>query len=235
MTYPLGLHYRLLSALRQQLHRQAMCLVLRLEYQRFSVPTDQLISYAFLKSTKTVTGFLNNVNVYCLSQNMMTAPRAQNVLLLVVSLISLCFQFVHADQARDRLNQFFNQVTTLEAEFQQVVFDENGSQIQRSSGHVKLFRPGRFRWEYITPSKQLILADGQSLWVYDVELEQASVKPMDESLGAAPIALLTELAPLENDFDINEAPIRANLEWVRLTPKLQDTGAAYIQYANINR
>ena len=134
-----------------------------------------------------------------------------------------CLQLVHADQARDRLNRFFNDVTTLEAEFHQIVFDENGSQMQQSSGHVKLFRPGRFRWEYVKPSEQLILADGQNLLIYDVALEQASVKPMDQSLGSAPIALLTEISPLEKDFDIKQAPTRANLDWVRLTPKVSDT------------
>ncbi len=154
---------------------------------------------------------------------MIRALRPQNVLLSIVNLVFTCFQLVHGDQTLDRLNHFFNHVTTLEANFHQDVFDENGIQMQRSSGHMKLFRPGRFLWEYVNPTEQLILADGQNLWIYDVALEQASVKPMEQSLSSAPIALLTELRPLKKDFDIKEAPVRANLDWVRLTPKLSDT------------
>jgi outer membrane lipoprotein carrier protein len=124
---------------------------------------------------------------------------------------------------RDRLNLFLTEVKTLSATFRQQVFDEQGNSIQEARGRLKLFRPGRFRWAYETPSEQLILADGKNLWIYDVELEQATVKPIDETLAATPVILLTELRPLDREFFIQEARSRENLDWARLIPKTQDT------------
>ncbi len=128
-----------------------------------------------------------------------------------------------ASEVQDRLNRFFTEVKTLSASFRQQVFDEQGNNIQEARGRVKLFRPGRFRWEYQAPSEQLILADGEFLWIYDVELEQATVKPIDQMLAATPVTLLTELRPLDREFFIQEARPRENLDWARLIPKTQDT------------
>lgn len=128
-----------------------------------------------------------------------------------------------AQELRDRLNRFFTEVTTLSATFTQQVFDEQGGKLQRSQGTVKLFRPGRFRWQYQTPTRQLILADGQNIWIYDAELEQATVKPISQMLAATPVTLLTELRPLDREFVVEEARPREGLDWARLIPKTQDT------------
>jgi outer membrane lipoprotein carrier protein len=128
-----------------------------------------------------------------------------------------------ADQVLDRLNRFFTEVKTLDAEFEQLVLDEQGKKLQQSSGSLKLSRPGRFRWETISPVAQLIVADGRNLWIYDIELEQASVKPIDEMLAATPVTLLTELRPLEREFIIQKSSARTGLDWVKLIPKTQDT------------
>ena len=122
----------------------------------------------------------------------------------------MCFSTVPASAlgVRDRLNLFLTEVTTLSAIFRQEVFDEQGNSIQEARGKVKLSRPGRFRWAYETPTEQL---------------EQATVKPIDEMLAATPVTLLTELRPLDREFFIQEARPRENLDWVRLIPKTQDT------------
>lgn len=130
---------------------------------------------------------------------------------------------VHADEASERLRAFFTEVTTLDARFYQEVFDENGTSVQKSSGIIKLSRPGRFRWEYDWPSPQLILADGQRLWIYDEELAQATVKPIAQALGAAPIVLLTEFRPLQEEFQIKALTQQDGLAWLALLPKVQDT------------
>lgn len=142
---------------------------------------------------------------------------------VLVVVLFLYQPWLLADQVLDGLNRFFTEVTTLDTAFYQEVFDEGGNSIQRSQGRLKLYRPGRFRWEYITPNAQLILADGRNLWIYDVELEQATVKPVTDMLGATPITLLTELRPLEDEFLIEPAGERAGLHWVELTPRTQDT------------
>lgn len=138
--------------------------------------------------------------------------------------LSLCsLQFAHAGQARDRLDRFLSDVKSLSGRFEQEVFDEQGKRFQHASGTLKLARPGRFRWEYQLPSQQLILADGQRLWIFDPELDQATVKPVDEALGAAPIMLLTQSRSLDQDFEIRGAATRAGLDWVELIPKVKDT------------
>ncbi|MCP4406412.1 MAG: outer membrane lipoprotein chaperone LolA [Gammaproteobacteria bacterium] len=142
---------------------------------------------------------------------------------ILVVVLFLYHSWSLADQVFDGLNRFFTEVTTLDTAFYQEVFDEGGNSIQRSQGRLKLYRPGRFRWEYTTPTAQLILADGRNLWIYDVELEQATVKPVTDMLGATPITLLTELRPLEDEFLIEPAGERAGLHWVELTPRTQDT------------
>lgn len=143
---------------------------------------------------------------------------------LTVIVAVLCFaDAIKAQLAVDRLERFFEEVCSLEAEFVQQVFGENGRLVQASSGHVQLKRPGRFRWEYEKPNAQLILADGERLWIYDPELEQATVKTVETALGAAPIMLLTGERPLAAEFEITPIERRDNLEWVRLRPKVQDT------------
>lgn len=129
-----------------------------------------------------------------------------------------------------RLDHFFNDVNTLKATFSQEVRDEKGKLLQKSSGDVVLMRPGRFRWEYREPFPQLILADGDRLWLYDEELEQVTVKPQDEALGAAPIALLDQRGTLEEQFRISSAGQRDGLEWVVMVPKVQDTEFLRVEF-----
>ena len=132
-------------------------------------------------------------------------------------------------QAIQRLDQFFAEVHSFEGQFKQTVYDENDEIMQESRGDVALHKPGRFRWQYTQPYPQLILADGEYLWLYDEELMQASAKPMDAALGNAPIMLLTNVRPLTDDFEVAEAGKRENLDWIELTPLVQDTEFHKIQ------
>jgi outer membrane lipoprotein carrier protein len=142
----------------------------------------------------------------------------------VVVIAVLCFvESIKAQPAVDRLERFFEEVRSLEAKFTQKVFGEDGRLVQASSGRVQIMRPGRFRWEYRQPDAQLILADGEKLWIYDSELEQATVKTIETALGAAPIMLLTGERPLADEFEIKPVERRDGLEWVKLRPKVQDT------------
>jgi outer membrane lipoprotein carrier protein len=142
----------------------------------------------------------------------------------VVVIAALCFvESIKAQPAVDRLERFFEEVRSLEAKFMQKVFGEDGRLVQASSGRVQIMRPGRFRWEYRQPDAQLILADGEKLWIYDSELEQATVKTIETALGAAPIMLLTGERPLADEFEIKPVERRDGLEWVKLRPKVQDT------------
>ncbi len=147
-------------------------------------------------------------------------------LLLVLLFFSLP---VFGSDAIQRLDKFFAEVNSFKGQFSQVVYDENGEVMQESKGDVALHKPGRFRWQYTQPYPQLILADGEYLWIYDEELLQASAKPIDSALGNAPIMLLTDIRPLAEDFEIVEGGNRENLDWVELTPLVQDTEFHKIQ------
>ncbi len=150
--------------------------------------------------------------------------------LLIIILVSMSlfvcsslFAPVLSSQSIQQLDKFFSEVNSFEGQFIQIVYDESGEVIQEASGDVALDKPGKFRWQYIKPYPQLILADGEYLWIYDEELLQASAKPINTALGNAPIMLLTNIRPLTDDFEVNDAGIRDGLNWVELTPLVQDT------------
>lgn len=147
---------------------------------------------------------------------------------LVVELVIFSLP-AFSSEAIQRLDKFFSEVDSFEGQFLQTVFDENGEVIQDATGEVALDKPGRFRWQYTQPYPQLILADGEYLWIYDEELLQATAKPIDEALGNAPIMLLTDIRPLNEDFEIMDAPTRDGLKWVALIPLIQDTEFHRIQ------
>ena len=128
-----------------------------------------------------------------------------------------------------QLTTFLAEVQSLQGGFSQVVWDENDELVQKSSGTVALERPGRFRWQYLQPHRQLILADGQYLWVYDEELKQAVARPIKDALGSAPIMLLTNSSLLHEEFEVSTAISREGLSWVDLVPLVQDAEFRHVQ------
>lgn len=117
----------------------------------------------------------------------------------------------------------FLQSKTFKASFKQKVYDEKRSVIDDSVGTLAIRRPGHFRWEYLVPSRQLIVADGKSLIIYDPELEQAVVQPLAARLGYAPIMLLLDATPTLEHFKVSQDGHKANLDWITLIPKVEDT------------
>lgn len=125
---------------------------------------------------------------------------------------------------REKLDDFFTKVTTMQAAFTQQVIDDKGALRQSSSGNVFLSRPGKFRWEYAAPDKHEIVADGKNVWIYDVELDQVTVKPMTQALSSAPVGMLTQKQPVDKQFTVQEMEADGStLEWFRLIPKKKDS------------
>ena len=124
----------------------------------------------------------------------------------------------------DSLRRFFREMNSFSARFTQVVLDERLSPIQESSGTLWLERPDKFRWDYEKPYKQQIVSDGKQLWVYDVGLEQVSVRPLSGGLKDTPAMLLAGRGRLEDNFTIKALDAQNGTEWVRLTPKRRDSG-----------
>lgn len=120
------------------------------------------------------------------------------------------------------LHRFLERVDTLTAEFEQSLYDAEGELVEEASGSFALRRPGHFVWNYRTPIEQVVLADGESIWMYDVELEQATVSPLEEGAGSPAMLLSGGTAVLEG-FRIESAYAREGRDWVRLIPELEGT------------
>jgi outer membrane lipoprotein carrier protein len=125
--------------------------------------------------------------------------------------------------ALDRLRDFVRETKTGRAAFTQTVTPPDGSRVKTSSGSFEFARPDRFRFDYAKPYPQTIVADGQKVWMHDPDLNQVTVRKLDQALGATPAALLAGNG-LERDFTLAGQPARDGLEWVRATPKLADGG-----------
>lgn len=115
----------------------------------------------------------------------------------------------------NELEEYYDNVKTLQGSFEQQTMDERDRVVDSSSGEFAISRPDRFHWSYDSPFAQEIVADGEKLWVYDVELDQVTVRNQASVLGSAPAQLLSgAYAELNEAFDIV-----AQDQFVRLIPK----------------
>jgi outer membrane lipoprotein carrier protein len=124
--------------------------------------------------------------------------------------------------AVDTLKSFVQDVKSGRAAFTQTVTSPDGAKKRTTQGSFAFSRPGRFRFEYDKPFEQLIVADGQKVWLYDPDLNQVTVRPMSQALGATPAALLAGGA-LEKDFRLNAMPDRDGLQWAEAVPREKDS------------
>ena len=132
---------------------------------------------------------------------------------------------VHAS-GRESLDAFTKGLKGLDGQFSQQVFDSKGKRKETSSGRVALSAPRLFRWEYLKPYPQLIVADGKKVWVYDPDLKQVSVRPQGAEEQNSPLAALIDPQRLDRDFNVKDAGSKDGLEWLELTPK-QDENAGF--------
>lgn len=145
--------------------------------------------------------------------------RRMNKFLAAVSL-SVAALAAHADSV-DTLKDFIRDVKTGRAQFTQTVTSPDGAKKKTSTGSFEFARPNRFRFVYAKPFEQQIVADGQKVWIYDADLNQASSRKFDSALGATPAALLAG-GSLDKDFDLAPLPAKDGLEWVAATPRAKD-------------
>ncbi|MDJ0881680.1 MAG: outer membrane lipoprotein chaperone LolA [Gammaproteobacteria bacterium] len=142
----------------------------------------------------------------------------------VVPLIGILMasQALAASAVEERLNKALKSLDNLQADFKQTVLDDNKEVVQQSMGQVSIQRPAKFKWQYQQPYEQLIVADGKELWVYDVDLDQVTVKPMEQGLASAPIMVLMKNQPVEEEFEVSEIGQRKFLFWIELVPRQKD-------------
>lgn len=126
--------------------------------------------------------------------------------------------------AVDRLHQFLGSTKTLKADFAQLVVTRGGRKPQESSGVVSISRPGKLRWDIRKPYPQLIVSDGEKVWIHDSELQQVTVRQVGSAIGGSPAALLSGSNDLERNFTLSEAGERDGMLWVEAVPKSGDSG-----------
>jgi len=119
----------------------------------------------------------------------------------------------------------FNTSTkTATARFEQQVLDRNCKVVERASGTFAFARPGKFRWSYDKPNKQVLVGDGRKLWIHDPDLNQVTVKRIDRAISSTPAALLAGKDDITALFTLRDAGPAEGLNWVEALPKAQDTG-----------
>lgn len=136
---------------------------------------------------------------------------------------SLC-QIALASPGLDSLRYFFSEINTFEAAFGQVVLDESLEEIDDGKGIMKIKRPGLFRWDYESPEAQEIVGDGDRVWIYDVELEQVTVRNQKEALGRTPAILLAGGEDISDNYTIIDIGTQGRFDWVNLIPVNEDSG-----------
>ena len=123
---------------------------------------------------------------------------------------------------RERLMAFTKGLKGLDARFEQRVFDPNGRPSETSSGSVKLFAPRQFRWEYLKPAPQLIVADGDHIWIYDPELEQVTVRNQSMEEQGSPLAVLIDPTELDRQYKVSDGGKVGGLDWLVLVPRKEE-------------
>lgn len=123
--------------------------------------------------------------------------------------------------AADSLRAFLRETQSGKGSFTQTVTAPDGVRKKQSSGSFEFLRPNRFRFTYVKPFEQLIVADGSKVWIYDPDLKQASSRKLDSAIDSTPAALLAG-GNIDKDFGLQAEPARDGLEWVLALPRVKD-------------
>jgi len=148
--------------------------------------------------------------------------------LFAIVLIASCALSARAD-GLESLEAFVKNTKSGRADFTQVVTaparEGQSARSKTSSGTFEFSRPNRFKFLYQKPFEQSIVADGQTLWLYDVDLNQVTARKLTQVLSGTPAAVIAaaaDLKALQADFTLVAQPDKGGLEWVQATPKTKD-------------
>ena len=144
------------------------------------------------------------------------------LLLTVVSLSSMC---ALADEtvAVQKLTQLLNQAQTITARFSQLTLDGGGTQLQETAGQLALKRPELFRWHTDEPMEQLLVSNGEKVWLYDPDLEQVTIQTLDQRLTHTPALLLSgDVSKISENFEISHKEGGNVIDFI-LKPKSKDS------------
>lgn len=145
----------------------------------------------------------------------------------VIGLAAALFATSAFAGARDDLNAFTKGLKGLDGQFAQKVFDPKGKLKETSSGKVALSAPRLFRWEYVKPFPQLIVADGKTVWIYDPDLQQVTKRPQGVEEQNSPLSALIDPGKLDAQFVVKEDGSAEGLNWLNLAPRGNAADASF--------
>jgi outer membrane lipoprotein carrier protein len=137
----------------------------------------------------------------------------------LVAIMSALLSPLGGASGLDQLHAFLTGTQSAQGAFKQMVVNKDGRTTQTTSGTFAFQRPGKFRWTYEKPFDQLIVGDGEKVWVYDRDLNQVIVRKLDAALGATPAALLAGDNALEKNFTLVASGESDGVQYVDATPK----------------
>lgn len=157
---------------------------------------------------------------------MLPAMKIRSKILSTVALVAatLCLPLAAQAGAIEQLHDFLKTTRTLKADFSQSVLGKNGRKPQLSIGSVAISRPGKLRWEIAQPYPQLVVGDGEKIWIHDPELQQVTVRKAGQAISGSPAALLAGNNELERNFTLRDTGDQDGLAWVEATPKAAESG-----------
>ena len=142
----------------------------------------------------------------------------------VLALLLCAFASLARADAVERFRNFLKNTQSARADFEQKVYARGDKLTQESKGSFVFQRPGRFRWTYSKPVDQVIVGDGERVWIYDRDLNHVTVRKMSKALGSTPAALLAGSSDVEKAFTLSEAGTRDGLEWLEAKPRDPEAG-----------
>jgi len=145
--------------------------------------------------------------------------------LLLVALAAIVASPLAQAGARQKMQAFTTGLKGLDGRFEQRVYDPADGSSSSSSGTVKLSAPRQFRWEITKPAQQLIVADGDQVWIYDPDLEQVTVRNQSAEEQSSPLSALIDPSELDRQYKVSEGGVSDGLEWLVLAPKKADDSA----------
>ena len=126
--------------------------------------------------------------------------------------------------AMEQMRAFSSSTQSARGEFTQRTFKASGQVAEASSGNFAFAKPGKFRWEVRKPFEQLMVADGESLYFFDKDLNQVTVRKMGDAMGATPAAILFGSAELDQSFVLKDMGERDGLQWLEARPRSKEAG-----------
>lgn len=154
-------------------------------------------------------------------------PRVLTTCAIVLTGWSLTLS-AHAQTAREQLRDFVAQVQSASGDFSQYTVGPQGQTKPAQRGKFLFMRPGRFKWDVLKPYEQLIVSNGREVFQYDPDLNQVTVRKVDQALGASPAAILFGSGSLEQSFEVMALPEKDSLAWLRAKPKQADAGFVHV-------